>query len=165
MYNVEPEGDKRPFRALLDVGLTRTTTGHRVFAAMKGVVDGGVDVPHNEKRFPAYNKEDGFDAEELKKRIFGEHVQEYMEYLQEEDPEKYEKAFSRYIKEGVEPDGIADMYKAAHEAIRKDPAPKPTTKKAKTEYKKYNQPKISYEQRRENVKTKMAAVLAKAAAE
>ena len=34
------------FRAFLDVGLTRTTNGNRVFAAMKGACDGGIDVPH-----------------------------------------------------------------------------------------------------------------------
>lgn len=36
----------RPFRAFLDVGLTRTTTGNRIFAAMKGALDGGIDIPH-----------------------------------------------------------------------------------------------------------------------
>lgn len=46
-YNVEHTGDgPRPFRAFLDVGLTRTTTGNRVFAAMKGAADGGIDIPH-----------------------------------------------------------------------------------------------------------------------
>ena len=46
-YNVEHMGDgPRPFRAFLDVGLTRTTTGNRVFAAMKGAADGGIDIPH-----------------------------------------------------------------------------------------------------------------------
>lgn len=46
-YNVEHTGEgAKPFRAFLDAGLTRTTTGNRVFAVMKGVIDGGVDVPH-----------------------------------------------------------------------------------------------------------------------
>jgi large subunit ribosomal protein L5e len=34
-YSVEPEESRRPFRALLDVGLLRTTTGNRVFGALK----------------------------------------------------------------------------------------------------------------------------------
>ena len=34
-YNVEAGDDRRPFRALLDVGLVRTTTGNRVFGALK----------------------------------------------------------------------------------------------------------------------------------
>lgn len=46
-YNVEAMTDgPRPFRAFLDIGLTRTTTGNRVFAAMKGALDGGIDIPH-----------------------------------------------------------------------------------------------------------------------
>lgn len=45
-YSVEYTGDgARPFRAFLDVGLTRTTTGNRVFAAMKGALDGGIEIP------------------------------------------------------------------------------------------------------------------------
>ena len=39
-------------RAHLDVGLTRTTTGNRVFGAMKGAADGGLKIPHSVKRFP-----------------------------------------------------------------------------------------------------------------
>ena len=46
-YNVEAMGDgPKPFRAFLDVGLTRTTTGNRVFGALKGALDGGLDIPH-----------------------------------------------------------------------------------------------------------------------
>ena len=33
--SVEPAESKRPFRALLDVGLIKTTTGNRVFGALK----------------------------------------------------------------------------------------------------------------------------------
>ena len=32
---MEPTDSRRPFRALLDVGLVRTTTGNRVFGALK----------------------------------------------------------------------------------------------------------------------------------
>lgn len=46
-YNVESvEGSPGAFRAFLDVGLARTTTGARVFGALKGAVDGGLDIPH-----------------------------------------------------------------------------------------------------------------------
>jgi len=46
----EDESERRPFRALLDVGLRRTTTGARVFAVMKGAIDGGLLVPHSTSR-------------------------------------------------------------------------------------------------------------------
>ena len=55
-----PDTDKiyRPFKCLLDIGLARATTGARVFGALKGAVDGGLDIPHSEKRFPGYIKGD-----------------------------------------------------------------------------------------------------------
>lgn len=30
---------------------------NRVFGCMKGAADGGLDVPHNEKRFPGYDRD------------------------------------------------------------------------------------------------------------
>lgn len=46
-FNVEDvDGAPGAFRAYLDVGLARTTTGARVFGALKGAVDGGIDIPH-----------------------------------------------------------------------------------------------------------------------
>eukprot|EP00126_Sphaerothecum_destruens_P005472 Sdes_comp18797_c0_seq1m9206 len=65
IYEVEEvEDGPRPFRCYLDVGLVRTSTGARVFAALKGASDGGLDVPHNQKRFPGYDPESKeFDPE------------------------------------------------------------------------------------------------------
>ena len=58
LYNIENEGgERRPFKAYLDVGLVRTTTGNRVFGAMKGACDGGLNIPHNEQRFPGFRWE------------------------------------------------------------------------------------------------------------
>ena len=47
MYSVE-DVEKGPgaFRANLDIGLARTTTGAKIFGVMKGAVDGGIDIPH-----------------------------------------------------------------------------------------------------------------------
>lgn len=129
LYHVEEEGDVRPFRAFLDVGLVRTTTGSKVFAVMKGAVDGGLDIPHNEKRFPGYDKESDDWAETLREHVFGGHVSEYMTHLQEEDEDRYKKQFANYIKEGVDPDSLEEMYQAAHTAIREDPTPQATEKK------------------------------------
>merc|ERR1711916_329093 len=41
-YNVEQDGDAAPFRCFLDVGLKRTSTGARLFGALKGATDGGL---------------------------------------------------------------------------------------------------------------------------
>jgi large subunit ribosomal protein L18 len=40
-------------RAVLDIGLNRATPGARVFAALKGAVEAGLDVPHGEKILPS----------------------------------------------------------------------------------------------------------------
>lgn len=87
---LDEEDAPRPFKCYLDVGLRRTSTGSRVFGALKGASDGGIYIPHNDKRFPGYDVESKeLDAEVLKKYIFGGHVAEYMESLEEEDDERY----------------------------------------------------------------------------
>jgi large subunit ribosomal protein L5e len=118
------EGERRPFKAVLDCGLYRTTVGARVFGALKGACDGGIDIPHSVKRFPGYSGEgkDGeYDAKVHKERILGKHVAEYMTSLKDEDPEAYERQFSQFIKAGLSGDKIEKMYKAAHTAIRANP--------------------------------------------
>merc|ERR1712039_62992 len=127
-YHVEDEeSEQRPFKCILDVGLQTTATGHRMWGALKGAVDGGLHIPHTNKNFPGFKpaEEKGqdpeYDAEAHKARIFGEHVKEYMEMLQEEDPTKYEAHFAKFIKQGIEPDKMEDMYTEAHGKIKENP--------------------------------------------
>jgi large subunit ribosomal protein L5e len=127
----EVNDDVRPFRAFLDVGLRPTTSGHRVFAALKGAVDGGLDIPHNNKRF-FMDEDDGekkiYTAESMRERILGGGVKEYMEQVQETDEEEgtknFETKFAGYAKAGLGPDNLEEAYLKCHSAIRKDPAPK-----------------------------------------
>jgi len=122
-FLVSPLDDgPNPLFVLLDVGLARTTTGARVFAAMKGAVDGGLEIPHKNKRFVGYNKESKeFNAETLRKYIYGGHVADYMRKLEEEDPEKYQKQFSHFVKNEISPDHLEEIYKDAHRKIRENP--------------------------------------------
>jgi len=116
------DGERRPFKANLDVGLARTSTGARVFGVMKGASDGGILVPHSENRFPGFDVEsEELDAETLKKYIFGGHVAEYMETLADDDEERYKSQFSKYIEDDVEADGLEELYGDAHKAIRENP--------------------------------------------
>jgi len=122
-YVDEVNEDKRPFRALLDVGCRPTTTGCRIFGALKGAADGGLDIPHSEKRFPGYDRDaKEFDADMHRERIFGGHVGEYMEYLEEEDNQKYQEHFAKFLENELEADGLEELYESVHEAIRKDPS-------------------------------------------
>jgi len=125
-YVDEVDEDKRPFRCLLDVGCRPTTTGCRIFGALKGAADGGLDIPHSEKRFPGYDRDaKEYDADTHRERIFGGHVGEYMEYLDEEDNQKYQEHFASYIANEVEADGLEELYESVHTKIREDPSPSP----------------------------------------
>lgn len=156
------EEGPRPFKAFLDTGLARTSTGAKVFAAMKGAADGGIYVPHSESRFPGFDAEkESLDAAVLRKYIFGGHVAEYMRHLKEEDPERYQKQFSQYIKAGIDADKIEAVYQKAHAAIRKDPTHKPTQKKESYPPSQFKKARLNLKQRKDKVKQKKAAFEAK----
>jgi large subunit ribosomal protein L18 len=50
--------------AILDIGLATPIKGSKVFATLKGIVDAGVDIPHNDTILPS------------PERIRGEHINE-----------------------------------------------------------------------------------------
>jgi len=160
-YNVEPVDDgPSPFRCFLDVGLTRTTTGNKVFGALKGALDGGLDIPHNNKRFPGYDTEaKEFDAETHCKYIFGGNIQEYMESLKEDDEEAYAKQFSQYIKAGIEPDHLEDLYSAVHEKIRADPGHTKKVNDKAGEAKSWAPKKRSLSERKNRIAQKKASFI------
>jgi len=164
-YEVE-DIDEKPgaFRCYLDVGLARTSTGARVFGAMKGAVDGGLNIPHSNRRFPGYDAESkDFNADIHRQHIYGLHVAEYMRSLLDNDEEAYKKQFSRYIKEGISADDIEGLYKNAHQAIRKDPSRAKRPEK-KVEKKVWTAQKMSRVQRKSRVTHKKKAYLKKLAA-
>jgi len=123
IYHMEEiDEERKPFHCILDVGTKNTTTGARVFGALKGASDGGLDIPHNHKRFPGYTRDSkSFDAEVHRSRIMGEHISDYMHEMEEDDEENYAKHFSKYIEAGVSADDIEDLFTKVHESIKKDP--------------------------------------------
>jgi large subunit ribosomal protein L5e len=163
-YVEELNDEKRPFRAYLDVGIKNTTTGARVFGALKGASDGGLDIPHNHKRFPGYSKDTKtFDAEGHVGRITGEHVSGYMKDMQDDDEEKYKSHFSKYIEAGVEGDDLEETIAKVHASIRNNPDR--ATKAVFVPDKSYRRPgKKSYEERVADIKSKKAGLRANAIA-
>jgi large subunit ribosomal protein L5e len=154
-FNVEASGDKAPFKAVLDIGLARTTTGAKIFAVMKGVADGGIDVPHSETRFFGYDPESKkYDAEAHRGRIFGAHVADYMRTLKDEDEDSYKRQFSRFIAAGINADGIEAMYKKAHDAIRANPELVKPNKAKPTPQKRFTAKKLTYDERKKRVEEK-----------
>merc|ERR1711988_1625762 len=129
----EDEDGPSAFHALLDVGLKRTTLGSKIFAAMKGAFDGGLEIPHNEKKFYGYDADEKeYDAEANRERILGGHVAQYMNSLEEEEPEEFEEKFKKYIEAGWTADDMEEKYLAVHKAIRENPEHVPTEKKKPT---------------------------------
>lgn len=155
----DKDGDQRPFRANLDVGLARTTTGAKVFGAMKGACDGGIHVPHSARRFPGFKKngeKESYDPKVHRDRIFGVHVAQWMKKLKEDNEELYNKQFSKFISAGVKSEDIEALYKKAHAAIRADPVK--IAKEAKT-FQRWNQKKITRKERESRVAQKKARLI------
>ena len=122
-------------------------------------MDGGLDIPHSEKRFAGFDKETKqLDPEVHRKYIFGGHVAAYMrvsakfffvlfflleidifflhaQTLAEDEPERYQSHFSEYLKRGLEADNLEELYKKVHAAIRADPTPKKSEKAPPKEHK------------------------------
>lgn len=158
-YTVEPaEEGPRPFYCLLDAGLKRTSAGAKTFGALKGALDGGLDIPHGEKRFVGFA--DGkLDTEVLKKYIFGGHVAEYMEEMEEEDPEKYNSHFAKYIDAGLDSENLEEKYEEVHAAIRANPVAEKKARKKPAQAKNWQPVKLTYEQRKASLKSKLAALM------
>lgn len=88
-------------KAIVDIGLHRPIKGSRIFAAVKGFMDAGVEVPAGEEIFPE------------EERLKGSHIREYFEMLRSEGVEaaqfrrspeevysKFEEHFER-VKERI----------------------------------------------------------------
>jgi len=166
MYQVEANDEgPRPFRCFLDIGLQRASTGARIFGVLKGAVDGGLDVPHSEKRFPGYdNDAKEYDAEMHQSMIFATHVSDYMEHLVEQDEDRYKEQFANYIANELEADDIKEMIENTHKNIRANPDRKKKTPKPETK-KKFNKDRLTSEERYNKIQAHKAAFLAAQAEE
>lgn len=90
---------KKIQEAIFDLGIFYHR--NRVLAACKGVIDAGMEIPYNEEFFP----------ESLNSRIKGSHIEEFAKRLKAEDPEKYEKIFSGYLKKNkINPLKISQIF-------------------------------------------------------
>jgi len=124
------KASKRPFKAILDIGSCKATTGNRVFGVLKGACDGGLHVPHSVRKYPGYWKEEGarkgeYNADVHRARIMGEHINNYMDEL-ENNEDALKKQFGKWTKclASAKCDTVMDLFKKVHEGIRKDPVHK-----------------------------------------
>ena len=82
--------------AILDLGLIRPTKGAKVFAAVKGALDAGLEIPCNSDIIPGLE------------RIEGRSVSEYAASF--EDKSEYERVFPGYLKRGLNPQDLPEHF-------------------------------------------------------
>ncbi|MCW4047014.1 MAG: 50S ribosomal protein L18 [Candidatus Bathyarchaeota archaeon] len=114
--------------ANLDVGLAAPSRGSRIFAALSGVLDAGVEVPHDEEKI-------------VKERLKGEHISKYAKSLGS-GSEVYAAKFSKYLEQKLAPEklpehfakvkaGIVDSFKQGVKKDEKETVKKAVKKRAK----------------------------------
>jgi len=91
-------------KAVLDIGLNSPSRGARVFAALKGVLDAGVVVPHSEKML--------LDDT----RLSGKHIADYGSQLSS-NPELYQQKFSQHLSRGLRPEQLSEHFSLTKEKI------------------------------------------------
>jgi large subunit ribosomal protein L18 len=142
-------------KAILDIGLFSPSKGARIFAALKGAVDAGVEVPCDKEKLPD------------EKRISGQHIGEYAKQLSANEQETYQKQFSQYLKENLQPEQLPEHFAQVKEKIaesfkppeeKKEPEAKPKEKpkaKPKAKAKAKTEPKTAKKPRKKKSEEKM----------
>jgi large subunit ribosomal protein L18 len=82
--------------AIMDIGLVSPTKGSKVFAALSGVLDADVAVPHNDEKI-------------VKERSEGKHIAVYGKSLVS-DSEVYSAKFSKYLEQKLVPEKLPEHF-------------------------------------------------------
>lgn len=82
--------------AILDIGLINPSKGSKLFAALSGIVDTKIFVPHNEDKI-------------IKERLEGKHIAKYGSSL-EVDPNAYATKFGNYMKQKISPKDLPEHF-------------------------------------------------------
>jgi large subunit ribosomal protein L18 len=94
--------------AILDIGLKPSTKGSKLFAALKGLSDAGLTVPHSDVPLPAME------------RIRGGHISSYAKALSSQ-PDVYKKRFSAYLGRGLKPEDLSGHFDQVKQAVQTGP--------------------------------------------
>lgn len=92
-------------KSILDIGLFSPTKGSRIFAALKGALDAGVEIPCDKEKLPN------------EKQISGQLIAEYAQQLSANEQETYHKQFSQYLKEKLQPEQLQEHFSQTKEKI------------------------------------------------
>ncbi len=88
--------------AVLDIGLIAPIKGSLPFAALKGALDAGMQIPHSPEILPS------------EERIKGMHIEKYASSLSEEE---CKKRFSEYFKNKIDPRKLSEHFEKVKKAI------------------------------------------------
>jgi large subunit ribosomal protein L18 len=91
--------------AILDLGLVDSVKGSKIYAAVKGAIDAGLNIPLSKEILPDENA------------IKGMHIADYAKKLLQENKGKYEKMFSLYIKKGIKPEDLPKHFEEIKKKI------------------------------------------------
>ena len=83
--------------AILDTGIKKPTPQSAIYATLKGAVDAGIKIPHTKEILPENS------------RVIGNNIEEYAKILHKNNPEKFKKQFSKYLKNNVNPEQISKI--------------------------------------------------------
>lgn len=89
---------KKIAEVILDTGLYRSTKGSVIYAALKGVIDGGIKIAADPKIFPE------------ERRIKGYHIANYGAVLKAKKPEEYERLFFKMLEKKLEPEKFVEHF-------------------------------------------------------
>jgi large subunit ribosomal protein L18 len=92
--------------AVLDIGLKTSVKSSSVYAAAAGAKDAGLKIPVG-------------NVLPLKERIEGRHIAAYAAFLKK-DKKKYEKNFSQYIKNNLDPEKLPEHFEEVKNKIIND---------------------------------------------
>jgi large subunit ribosomal protein L18 len=90
--------------ATLDIGLQAPSKGAKIFAVLKGALDAGLAIPHDDEILPN------------EARITGKHIVEYAKILVS-NPEIYQKRFSKNLSRDFKPEQFTEHFSSVKEKI------------------------------------------------
>lgn len=90
---------------VLDLGLQTSTKQNVIYSVVKGVIDAGISVAVSEEMLPD------------EKRLTGQHIVEYVKVLLKNNKPLYEKQFSHYVKNNIDPEKIPENFELVKKAI------------------------------------------------
>lgn len=89
---------------ILDIDRHVPVPEAKIFAALKGTLDAGVTISHEEDVIPS------------EERIQGRHIAQYAESLKSDD-EAYQNQFSKYLENDLAPEDLPEHFNQVKQAI------------------------------------------------